>query len=55
MSEQGRDPRIDKATEEQLWKDPDWICPGCRYVNFGIRVRCRNCGFDSAVAHAGCC
>jgi len=45
----------DIETEEQLWKDPPWTCPQCRYVNLAIRERCRNCGFDSAVAHAGLC
>ena len=33
--------------KEQLWLDPDWTCPHCRYVNFAIRERCRNCGYDS--------
>jgi hypothetical protein len=45
----------DTETENQLWQDPPWTCPQCRFVNLAIRERCRNCGFDSAVAHAGCC
>lgn len=47
----------DAATDEKLWKDPDWICPQCGYVNMAIRGVCRNfnCGFDSEVAHAGLC
>ena len=24
--------------------DPDWNCPNCKWVNFAIRARCRNCG-----------
>jgi hypothetical protein len=32
---------------EQLWKDPDWNCPNCDFVNFAIRQRCRSCGYDS--------
>jgi hypothetical protein len=40
---------LDSATAEQLWKDPDWTCPMCRFRNFAIRERCRNCGFDSAL------
>lgn len=38
---------MDKATE-QLWNDPDWICPKCEWVNRAIRNRCRNfaCDFD---------
>ena len=36
-------------TAEQLWRDPDWICPVCEYTNLAIRERCRNCGFDSAL------
>ena len=39
----------DKETEAKLWTDPDWTCPMCHYVNFAIRERCRNCGFDSAL------
>jgi hypothetical protein len=37
------------AVAEQLWKDPDWTCPNpaCRFVNFAIRQKCRNCGYDS--------
>lgn len=23
--------------------DPDWECPRCCWMNYGIRVRCRNC------------
>ena len=37
----------DKQTENQLWLDPDWDCPHCRYVNKAIREKCRNCGYDS--------
>lgn len=34
--------------QEQLWKDPDWNCPQCGFVNRAIRSRCRNfqCGFE---------
>ena len=39
----------DPVTAEKLWTDPDWTCPMCRFVNFAIRERCRNCGFDSAL------
>ena len=35
------------VVEEQLWKDPDWMCPHCQFVNFAIRQKCRNCGYDS--------
>ncbi len=45
----------DLALEEQRWKDPEWVCPQCKWTNMGIREICRNCGFDSAVTHAGCC
>lgn len=45
----------DIALEEQLWKDPDWTCPSCQFVNKAIREKCRNCGFDSAAVHAGLC
>ncbi len=31
-------------TQEQLWKDPDWTCAHCQFVNFAIRQNCRNCG-----------
>lgn len=34
-----------KDTEEQLWLDPDWTCPRCRYVNLAVRAACRNCGY----------
>ena len=34
-------------TEEQLWKDPPWVCPHCTYANLAIRRCCRNCGYDS--------
>lgn len=27
---------------EQLWKDPDWTCPRCGFVNMAIRSACRN-------------
>ena len=39
----------DPKTAQKLWTDPDWTCPMCRFVNFAIRERCRNCGFDSAL------
>jgi hypothetical protein len=26
---------------------PDWICPKCKWVNFAIREKCRNCRYDS--------
>ena len=45
-----RDPR----TVEQLWKDPPWQCPQCRWMNVAIRERCRNCGFDSALVSGDC-
>ena len=35
--------------EQQLWRDPDWVCPECRFTNLAIREICRNCGFDSAL------
>jgi hypothetical protein len=35
------------ATTEQLWLDPDWTCPHCRFVNRAIRRHCRHCGYDS--------
>ena len=35
----------DQATIEQLWKDPDWDCPRCKYTNLAIRDACRNCGY----------
>ena len=38
---------------EQRWKDPDWTCPRCRAVNYGIRETCRFCGFDSAFVSDG--
>lgn len=34
-------------TENQLWQDPDWMCPHCKFANFAIREKCRNCGYDS--------
>ncbi len=38
------------GTAEVLWtKEPDWICPRCRYANRAIREHCRNCGFDSGL------
>lgn len=51
------EPIRDVRLEEQRWQDPPWTCPNpeCRFVNMGIREICRNCGFDSAVTHAGCC
>ena len=39
----------DIEMEEQLWKDPDWICPQCSFRNLAIREHCRNCNFDSAL------
>lgn len=38
---------LDAATKEQLWKDPDWQCPNCRFTNLAVRTFCRNCGYDS--------
>jgi hypothetical protein len=38
---------MDKDVEDQLWRDPAWTCPHCQFVNFAIRQRCRNCGYDS--------
>lgn len=43
----------DIATTEQLWRDPNWDCPRCKAVNFGIREICRICGFDSARMSGG--
>jgi RecB family exonuclease len=40
-------PKLDLATREKLWTDPDWTCPNCKAVNFAIRERCRFCGYDS--------
>jgi hypothetical protein len=34
-----------KEIEEQLWKDPNWICPRCKYTNLAIRSTCRNCSY----------
>jgi len=34
------------ALREQLWKDPDWTCPKCGWVNMAIRNRCRNFNCD---------
>jgi len=34
-------------TEQQLWNDPDWLCPHCQVTNLAIREKCRNCGYDS--------
>jgi len=39
---------MDTETAEQLWKDPDWTCPHCRFVNFAVREKCRKCGYDSS-------
>lgn len=38
----------DLALEEQLWKDPDWSCPNCKFTNLAVREECRNCGYDSS-------
>lgn len=48
-------PTNDPAILEQLWKDPDWTCPRCGWVNKAIRERCRNfqCGWDTAVVSGG--
>lgn len=35
------------STREQLWNDPDWVCPHCRSTNLAVREKCRNCGYDS--------
>lgn len=46
----------DLATEEAMWKGPDWTCPRCGFVNMSIRERCRNfiqCGWDSALVSEG--
>ena len=40
---------MDAKTAEQLWHDPDWVCPQCRFTNLAIRECCRNCGFNSAL------
>lgn len=42
-------PAGNPGVQEQLWKDPDWTCPNpaCQFVNFAIRQKCRNCGYDS--------
>jgi hypothetical protein len=42
------------ALAEQLWQDPPWACPRCRFTNHAIRERCRNCGFDSALVSGDC-
>lgn len=34
-------------TKEQLWNDPNWNCPHCKYTNLAVREKCRNCGYDS--------
>jgi hypothetical protein len=26
---------------------PDWNCPHCGWVNYGLREFCRNCRYDS--------
>ena len=26
---------------------PDWVCWNCTTVNYGIREKCRSCGYDS--------
>lgn len=44
----------DLALEKQLWKDPDWKCPQCSFVNLAIRERCRNCDFNSALVSGDC-
>jgi len=43
----GRPSGASGGVEEELWKDPDWTCPHCQFVNFAIRQKCRNCGYDS--------
>lgn len=35
---------MDKQLESQLWQDPDWVCPRCRFSNLAVRQLCRNCG-----------
>jgi hypothetical protein len=42
-----------RKAREQRWKDPDWTCPRCQTVNYGIRQTCRSCGFDSALVSDG--
>ena len=42
-----------RKSREQRWKDPDWTCPRCQTVNYGIRETCRSCGFDSALVSDG--
>jgi hypothetical protein len=37
----------DKQLINQLWQDPNWHCPNCRFTNLAIRELCRNCGYDS--------
>ena len=46
--------KIDADTAEQMWQDPDWVCPQCEAVNMGVRERCRICGFDSALVSGEC-
>jgi hypothetical protein len=36
---------LDLATKEQLWKDPDWICPRCKTANKAVREKCRECAY----------
>jgi hypothetical protein len=36
---------LDTATREQLWIDPDWLCPRCQTTNLAIRESCRECGY----------
>lgn len=50
MTELGREPEV----EEKLWTDPDWNCPRCEWVNFAVRSKCRNCGFDSWLVSGDC-
>jgi hypothetical protein len=30
--------------DDDKWKQPDWMCFVCRYMNYSVRERCRNCG-----------
>ena len=34
-------------------RTPDWVCPNCKWTNYGIREICRNCRFDSAQVSEG--
>jgi hypothetical protein len=46
-------PERDIELENQIWRDPDWICPRCKTVNMAIRKICRECRFDSPLVSEG--